>query len=82
MIPPNEIFKNDYQMEQWVWINFLNNSEKKLDNNCSFRDYLDFLNKNILVLTTKQIGYLWNRSSNFYYHNWSELKHSHKKLYF
>lgn len=68
-IQPHEIFKNNHQMEQWVWIHIINNSIKKLPANCKFDDYLSYLEKNVLVLPSKQIGYLWNRSCDFYFHN-------------
>ncbi len=69
-IKPHEIFKNDQQMEQWVWINIIKNSNLKLSKDCTYEEYLYYLDKNILVLPTKQIGYLWNRSSDIYFHNW------------
>ena len=55
-------------MEQWVWIHIINNSIKTALN-CKFDDYLSYLEKNVLVLPSNQIGYLWNRSCDFYFHN-------------
>lgn len=68
-IQPYEIFKNDHQMEQWVWINIINHSHKKLSKYCDFDEYINYVNENILVLPSKQIGYIWNRSSSIYLHN-------------
>ena len=68
-IKPQEIFKNNHQMEQWVWVNFLNSFSFNLNKNCTFEEYIDYLDRNILVLPPKQIGYLWNRSSDVYLHN-------------
>ena len=69
-IKPHEIFKNDYQMEQWVWINLLKDISPNLKIDCSLRDYWEFIHQNILVITPKQIGYIWNRSSDSYLNNW------------
>ncbi len=69
-LKPHEIFKNDHQTEQWLWKHILNKFNIKFINNYSFDDYLGYLDKYILVLSTKQIGYFWNRSSNLYLHNW------------
>ena len=72
-IKPHEIYKNDHQMEQWVWLNLLKEGTPYLKKDCSLNDYWLFLHKNILVVNPKQIGYLWNRSSDFYLNNCSRF---------
>ena len=72
-IKPQEIYKNNHQMEQWVWLNLLREDIPSLEINCSLKDYWLFIHKYILVMSPKQIGYLWNRSSDFYFNNSSRF---------
>ena len=67
---PYEIFKNDHQMEQWVWFNLLKETIPHLKESCSLKDYWLYLHTNILIFNPSQIGYIWNRSSDFYLNNW------------
>lgn len=69
-IQPHEIYKNDHQMEQWIWKNIIMNSKQSIDLNCNFEAYLSFLEKNLLIITTRQIGYTWNRFNTTNLQNW------------
>lgn len=70
---PYEIFKNNHQPEQWLWLNILAYSEIDLKRTCTLKEYIEFLNKNILVLKTSQIGYFWTRGGSFYLKNWAKF---------
>ena len=69
-IKPFEILSNSHQMEQWLWSHFLSSSQININLNCSYEEYINYLYKYFLVIPTKQIGYLWTRSSEFYLNNW------------
>lgn len=69
-IQPHEIFKNDHQMEQWIWKNILINSDKDIDLDCHFEEYLGFVERNFLIISSKQIGFTWNRFNTTMLHNW------------
>tara|TARA_B100000886_G_scaffold154148_1_gene104919 strand:- start:1189 stop:2226 length:1038 start_codon:yes stop_codon:yes gene_type:complete len=70
---PYEIFKNNHQPEQWLWLNILGCSSIDLKKSCSLKEYIEFLNTNILVLKTSQIGYFWTRGGSFYLNNWPKF---------
>ncbi len=69
-IKPFEILSHSHQMEQWLWSNLLSRTQNKINLNCSYKEYINYLYKYFLVIPTKQIGYSWTRSSKFYLHNW------------
>ena len=80
-LKPHEIFKNDHQMEQWLWFHLLNNFGNVFDNQISIRDYWKLMENYILVLNPKEIGYIWNRSSDVYLNNWEKYSPNGKGFF-
>ena len=62
---PYEIFKNDHQLEQWLWKNIFLNNNIEFSLFKGIDSYLNFLKTNFLILSPSNIGYRFTRGSKF-----------------
>ncbi len=78
---PYEIFKNDHQLEQWLWKNIINSQKKELSPNCNFNDYLNYLKNNFLIISSRSIGFIWTRGGKYNLFNNSRFVPFGKNLF-